>query len=196
MNNIFGTWYKVVVLSLIMSFLVEELAGFPIILRSRLRTNGPRLLKVSSTAEIEREVNQTFPKMLLSNLNPYEYLKQHGHGNVTGLDILPYLFLDQIPARRMRRNVDYQHTTTQQVKSCPVSWNVHMDNNRRPINIQKARCNGPGTLCKSSKGQPSCEEVKFELPIFTFLGEYKGTQIWQEGGLLIPVACTCQMYCR
>ena len=75
------------------------MACFPIILRGIPRTNGPRLIEVSNTAEIEREINRTFPKLLSSNLDPYEYLRQQGHGNVTGLDILPYLFLDQIPGK-------------------------------------------------------------------------------------------------
>ena len=80
-----------------MSSLVEQISGFPIILRRGPGANATRIMRVSSTAEIQNEINKTFPKVLLSNLNPYEYLRQQGHGNVTGLEILPHLFLDQIP---------------------------------------------------------------------------------------------------
>ena len=124
------------------------------------------------------------------NTHPQKF----GNFKIKYLKLILYLSL---AARRMRRSVDYQQTTTQQVRSCPVSWNVEIDNKRRPIVIKKARCNGPGTLCKSSKGRPSCEEVKFELTVFKLLGmDPEGTQTWQEKQLLIPVACTCQMYCR
>lgn len=61
--------------------------AFP--LADKSNTNGT-LLMIANGVEIEEMVNKTFPEILRSGVNPYEYLKMRGY-NITGTAILPFI---------------------------------------------------------------------------------------------------------
>ena len=50
-----------------------------------------QILKYGTASEVDQEINSTFPEILRSKVSPYEYLRLRGL-NVSGLDIIPFLF--------------------------------------------------------------------------------------------------------
>ena len=65
--------------------------AFPVVDHENITMGGSgQMLLVKSEAEIEEYVNSTFPEMLRSHVNPYDYLLARGY-NATGMAVLSYL---------------------------------------------------------------------------------------------------------
>eukprot|EP00794_Sanderia_malayensis_P008151 gene8152-9023_t len=145
-----------------------------------------RKVYVTSMDELKNVMNHTVPEVLISNVDPYEYLRQKGHPNLSGVDILPFVMPNGHRARR--NSASYSASG----ESCPTTWSVNMVAERIPVRIWKAVCNLAGTTCLSGDGRPNCEEFTTTYTVKYYLGNTPdGKQVWQERYEAIPIACTC-----
>ncbi|XP_065070266.1 uncharacterized protein LOC135695196 [Rhopilema esculentum] len=178
--------YRTVVVCGFLSILTERNGALPM---QDSANKVAKILKYGTASEVDQEINSTFPEILRSKVSPYEYLRLRGL-NVSGLDIISFLFRNNRTAQRMRRS--YLEPVMLSKASCPVTWNVNFEKGRKPAQIMFASCNGQGTVCKSRDDNFACEEIKITNHVYRFLGnDGNGKLVYRRERMTIPVACTC-----